>query len=227
MNHSWKTLIVLYAAICITAGCNSHESEQNKDKAAILHSRPFAPLTDSLDEKKSTDEAGLYFRRAELLSRNSQHELAAEDYKRSWDLHPDELTGYRFSSSLSILGRIDSAIRVLQDCCNKFPSNPNFPIALGDLYQQAGKIKQAVNVYDDLLHKDSTNFEAWYEKGLLMEKTEDTTGAIDALTHAYALQPINTYGLELAHIYAENRDPQSLVICDNILRKDSARELLD
>src|ERR1700744_3942794 len=100
MNHSWKTLIVLYGMICTITSCNSHESQQDKQKTAILHTLPFAPLTDSLDEKKGADAAGLYFRRAELLSRNNQHELAAADFKRSWDLHPDKQTGLRYASTL-------------------------------------------------------------------------------------------------------------------------------
>ena len=98
---------------------------------------------------------------------------------------------------------------------------------LGDLYEQSGKMKEALDIYDGLLSKDSGNFEAWYEKGLLLEKNRDTAHALLALGKAYGLQPVNTYGLELAHLYAENRNPAALPICDGILRKDSTHELLD
>jgi tetratricopeptide (TPR) repeat protein len=38
---------------------------------------------------------------------------------------------------------------------------------------------------------------------------------------------VDTYGLELAHLYAEQKNPRSLEICDYILKQDSARLLID
>ena len=193
----------------------------------MLKQAPFAPLTDSIRQSKPADQAELYFRRAELLSRNNLHELAAEDYKRSWDLHPDEATGLRYAATLSILGRTDEAAKLLLDCQKRFPSNDNFSKMLGDVYVQSGKMKEALSLYDTLLQKDSLDFEAWYERGLLLEKAKDTAGALIALQKAYAIQPVNTYALELAHLYAENRNSKALELCDEVLRKDLAHELLD
>ena len=51
------------------------------------------------------------------------------------------------------------------------------------------------------------NFDAWYEKGLLLEKKGDTANSILALKSAYTLAPVNTYGLELAHFYEESETP--------------------
>jgi len=208
-----------------TTGCNNHEDKKD-DASAALHRLPYAPLTDSLDQAKG-DAAGLYYRRAELLSRNNLHELAVMDYQRSWSLQPTELTGFRYASTLTILGKMTPAIRLLQDCQQKFPANPAFPSMLGELYQQSGRLDEALSIYDTLLEKDSLNFEAWYEKGLLLEKGKDTTGALQALSKAYSLQPVNTYALELAHLYAETRSDKALAICDAILHKDSTHELID
>jgi len=229
MIQSLRTLFVLLCCtgLWMITGCNGHRNDRDSERAAILDRPPFAPLTDSLLQHKSTDEAGLYFRRAELLSRNDQHELAADDYAKSWDLRPDEMTGFRYASTLTITGQTGKAIQLLQDCRKKFPANIAFPGMLAELYQQSGKMKNAISIYDTMLQTDSLNFEAWYEKGLLLEKNGDTAGAIRALGKAYAIQPVNTYGLELAHLYAENRNVIALSLCDAILKKDSARELLD
>jgi tetratricopeptide (TPR) repeat protein len=208
-------------------GCNGHGNKQDEERAAILSRSPFGPLTDSLVQHKSNDEAGLYFRRAELLSRNDLNELAVEDYRRSWELRPDEMTGFRYASTLTILGQSGNAIRLLQDCRKKFPSNSAFPAMLGELYQQSGRTTEAIEIFDSTLKTDSLNFEAWYEKGLLLEKSGDTAGAILALGKAYTIQPINTYGLELAHLYAEHRDPAALRICDAILKIDTTHSSLD
>jgi tetratricopeptide (TPR) repeat protein len=219
--------LVICCAGLLTTGCNNGSDTKEKTAAIVLSRPPYALLTDSLRDAKGPASAGLYFRRADLLSRNNQHELAAKDFKSSWELQPDEMTGFRYASTLSIIGQTEQAIRLLKDCQRRFPSNSTFPDMLGELYQQSGRMKEALSVYDTILNADSTNFEAWYEKGLLLEKAADTPYAILSLEKAYSLQPVNTYGLELAHLYAENKNPAALPICDAILRKDSARELLD
>lgn len=208
-----------------TTACNGHGGNTNEEDA-VLKKPPFAALTDSINGS-AADKAGLYFRRGDLLSRNNLHELAANDYKKAWQLHPDETIGLRYASTLSIISRPQEAIRLLEDCRKRFPDNTGFSNMLADLYVQVGQTKQALQLYNDMLRTDSTNFEAWYEKGLLQEKTQDTTGALASLQKAYALQPVNTYALELAYIYAMTRDAAAIDLCDEVLRKDSTHELID
>ncbi len=232
MNVYWKRLFLLWSFAGLWAtGCNSRGNQQ-EDQEAILNHAPFAGITDSIRQAEAASAAApvaaeLYFRRGEYLSRNNKHELAAADFQRSWLLQPDESTGLRYSSTLMIISRTGKAIQLLKDCIHRFPSNSTFPSMLGDIYQQLGRTREALSLYDTMLVSDSGNFEAWYEKGLLLEKTGDTAAAIHSLEKAYAMQPVNTYALELAHLYAEKKDPTALSICDNILRKDSAKELLD
>ncbi len=216
--------LLLFAGLGLIA-CNGNR--RDTDLAAILKNPPYAPLTDSIQHRTGADQAGLYFRRAELLSHNDRHELALADYSRSWDLKPEETTGARYASTLTVIGQIGNAIRLLQDCRKRFPANPTFPAMQAELYTQSNRMQDAIGVYDNILQTDSLNFDAWYEKGLLLEKKGDTPNAILSLKKAYAITPVNTYGLELAHLYAESRDAASLPLCDAILRKDSARDLLD
>jgi len=227
-DQSLRNLLILFCcAIAGLTACNGSGNGSDVDRAAILTLPPYSFLTDSIQHHLSTDQAGLYFRRAELLSHNDQHELAAADYSRSWDLRPDEMTAARYASTLTILGRTGKAIRFLQDCRQKFPANTNFPAMLAELYSQANRTQDAIGVYDNILRTDTLNFDAWYEKGLLLEKKGDTPAAILSLKKAYAIEPINTYGLELAHLYAESRDPASLPLCNAALRRDSSHDLLD
>jgi len=227
MNHSLQSLFVAACCACLlSTGCNN-QGDANGERSAILNYPPYAALTDSIRQAKGPNAAGLYFRRAELLSRNNKHELAADDYRQSWQINPDEATGFRYASTLSIIGQTNKAIRVLEDCRRRYPSNTAFPSMLGELYQQSGRNQEALGIYDGMLARDSLDNETWYEKGMLLEKIRDTVPAIAALHRAYTLQPVNTYGLELAHLYAENRNPAALPICDDILKKDSSHTLLD
>ena len=147
MKHFLRTLLPLVCAAGLLAGCHNEGDKKEEERAAVLHRPPFAALTDSLRSATDRDAAGLYFRRAELLSRANLHELAAADYHRSWDINPDELTGYRYASTLSITGQTEKAIQLLTDCSRKYPSNPAFPGLLGELYQQSGRMKEALAIY--------------------------------------------------------------------------------
>lgn len=228
MNKSLRSsLLIVCCAGLLASACKGPDNKNDEESAAVLRKAPFDQLTDSIRQSGSTQMAGLYFRRAELLSRNNLHELAADDYKKSWELRPEETTGIRYASTLSILGQTDEAIRLLKDCMQKFPANTSFPGLLGDCYVQSGRTNQALDLYDNMLVKDSLDFEAWYEKGLLLEQLKDTAGAIASLRKAYAIQPVNTYALELAHIYAEQGNDKALQLCDEVMSKDARNELLD
>jgi tetratricopeptide (TPR) repeat protein len=234
MNKSLNGFLLLLCCIGFSAGvflpsCNNSGNEMANETDSLLAKPPYAALTDSIRQSAPAPatEAGLYFRRGELLAQNSLHEIAGSDYKRSWELQPDQTTALRYASTLSITGHTEEAMKLLKDCRKKFPANDSFSRLLGELYMQSGNMKAAMTLYDTSLKKDSLNFEAWYEKALLLEKAKDTAGAIASLKKAYALQPTNTYALELAHLYAEKGNGLALSLCDEVMEKDSTKELLD
>jgi len=225
MKHAIKSNIILILSVFLfAAACNQADKNQNSTEL-ILNSPTFTALTDSI--KRFPDDAVLYFRRGEILSQHNLLEIANADYKKSWELKPDEQTGARYASSLSVIGKENDAIVLLQKCIQQFPSQAGFKRLLGEAYVEEGKIKQAIDLYDDVIKNDSANFEAWYEKGRLLAQAKDTAGAILALKNAYYLQPIATYALELAHLYAEAKNAIALQICDNVLESDSTHELTD
>jgi tetratricopeptide (TPR) repeat protein len=228
MNKSLGTALLLIGCMLLSGtACKGPVDKDNTESGAILKQPPFARITDSILQSKASDAAELYFRRGELLSRNNLHELAAEDYKHSWELSPQEATGLHLASTLTILGHTDKAISLLKECIQKFPQNTSFPGLLGDSYLQSGRTKEALELYNNMLLRDSLDFEAWYEKGLILEKTRDTAAAIISLKKAFSIQPVNTYALELAHLYAEQSNSKALQLCDDVLKKDTGRQLLD
>ncbi len=208
----------------VAFACN-HSDKSKSGSGDLFDKPPFAALTDSI--KLFPDNALLYFERAEALSQNNFHEVAYADYKKSWQLKEDVETGLRFASNLSVLGKPNELIQFLQTCIQKFPAESGFKRLLGETYIQAGKTKQAIDLYDSVIKNDSSDFEAWYEKGKLLALAKDTADAIRSLQKSYSIQPVNTYALELAHLYAETKNPLSVDICDKILLSDSAHELID
>jgi len=226
MNKPAPLYILAFLIIIFSCGgCGGSDKANNTEESDILRKPFLKAISDSI--RQFPKNADLYLRRAILLSRADAHEIANADYKKSWELNPSKENALQYAANLAIIGRPVERLKLLQECIRKFPDVPEFKRLMGEAYVEAGKSKMALDLYDDLLNKDSLDFEAWYEKGLLLEQMHDTTHALIALKKAYALQPMNTYALELAHLYAEMKNPVALEICDDVLRRDFARELVD
>ena len=212
----WKKMRWL-VAILLLAGCT------NEDSKAVLNQPPYAAITDSI--KKFPDNTALLMHRATLLSQNNQHELANDDYQNAWKRDSSEAIAMPYISNLLLLGKDNEALRLLETAVIKFPENPEFRRRLSEAYFQAGQEKEALAQYDNLLIADSLNFEAWFEKGLLLVEMGDTAAAIAALSRSYELQPLSMNGLALANLYAETNNPLAITISDDLIRKDSLASL--
>jgi len=218
-------LCILCIVFYWVVGCHGKRDSGAEPASAILEKPPFAAITDSI--RLFPDNANLYLQRAALLSQTNNHQLASFDYQKSWTLDPQEQTGILFSSNLSILGMNKERLKLLNDCMQKFPGNRDFKRLMGETYAELGESAKALSLYQSMLNLDSSDFETWYEKGLLMESMADTPAAIEALGKAYALKPLNLYAFELAHLYAESGNEAALRICDEIIQQDKMREYVD
>jgi tetratricopeptide (TPR) repeat protein len=186
----------------------------------VLSSPPYAGLTDSI--KKFPQNQQLYLERALLLSQNDRHELATPDYKKAWELKPDEHIALQYVSNLMLVNRPDEAVNLLKAGIAKWPANPDLHRRLSEIYTQMGEVKKAIDQYDEWAQQDSTNFEVWYEKGVMLAQLKDTPAAITALEHSYRIAPINYNGLALASLYAATLNPKVITLCDNLIRKDTS-----
>jgi tetratricopeptide (TPR) repeat protein len=117
---------------------------------------------------------------------------------------------------------VDEALAMLEQGKKQYPENPEFSRRLSEVYFHMGKSHEALEEYNSILEKDSSDFEIWYDKGVLLAQMKDTAAAIEALEKSFSLQPINYSGLALATLYASAKNPRTLVICDMLLRTDSA-----
>ena len=55
--------------------------------------------------------------------------------------------------------------------------------------------------------KDSLDPETHYEKAILLEQMKDTAQAISVTPQGLFNRGVEIYGLELAHLYAEQKNP--------------------
>ncbi|HUP11430.1 MAG TPA: tetratricopeptide repeat protein, partial [Niastella sp.] len=216
----WFSLPVLLVAL-LCGFCSCHSEHREKVSAEkVLNSPPFAGLTDSI--KQFPKDQGLYLQRGILLSQHDLHELANTDYKKAWELQPDEYVALQYVSNLMLVNEPEEAIALLKTSLAKWPGNPEFHRRLSEIYTQIGENQKAISQYDEWARQDSMNFEVWYEKGVLLAQLADTPAAIQSLEKSYSVQPINYNGLALASLYAATLNPKVLTLCDELIRKDSS-----
>ncbi len=205
--------------------CHSSDKRRHASAQEILGGQLFAGLTDSIG--RFPQQPDLYLLRAYRLSQQNLHELAAADYKKAWQLRPDESTALAYASSLFLAGDEESAMQLLQQSAKAYPSNPEFLRRLSEAYVQRGELNKALDQYNELLKTDSANFDAWYQKGVLLAKIRDTLAAIHSIEKAYSLQPIQLYGISLADLYAETNNSKAIPVCNNLIGPDSAQRATD
>jgi tetratricopeptide (TPR) repeat protein len=199
--------------------CSCDFSDKKGDASEnILGSAPYRGLTDSI--RRFPNEPRLFSERALLLSQNDHHELATADYKKAWDLNPAEPTALGYVNNLMLVNKPREAVSFLKECIATWPQSIDLHRRLSEIYEHTGQHSRAISQYDEILASDSTNFEAWYNKGILLSRLEDTAGAIAALERSYAAQPIYYNGITLAGFYATRRDPKTPAICDELIAKD-------
>jgi tetratricopeptide (TPR) repeat protein len=215
-----KTLVLAGMMACIYS-CNSRtDNVLKKDYSKTLGAAPFAGLTDSIG--RFPDNADLYLKRAALLSQNNLHELASPDYKKAWEITADDNVALAYVSNLILAGNLPEAIELLNECAAKFPENTEFFRRLGEVYLQQGQPRKALAQYDHIIEKDSSNFEAWFDRGTLLARLKDTNAAIVSLETSFSLLPINYTGIALANLYVTRKDPRALEVCNILLSKDSS-----
>jgi len=221
-KYAIRFIIVLSIA---TIGCTGKKRSSDSVDATAENNPLYKPLNDSI--RQFPQDPMLYLRRATRLSQENAHELAYNDFSEAWKIRRGLEIALPFAANLEILGKHKERLELLDTLLQDFPGDPQVRRLLAEAYAGSGNPSQALALYDYMLAKDSLDPETFYEKALLLEQLKDTVGAIKALQNAYTIQGVDTYGLELAHLFAEQKNPRALEICDFILRQDSLRLLID
>jgi tetratricopeptide (TPR) repeat protein len=224
MNSQFKRLWAI-SIIGMLWGYGCAESADKSGGKEILHKPPYAAITDSI--RQFPQQPGLYTARAVLLSQHNLHELATPDYKKAWELDPAEPLALQYVSNLLMTDEHREAVRVLQASIKTHPDNIELRRRLSEIYAQTGQYERALEQNEELVQMDSLNFEAWFERGVLLSRLKDTTAAIGALERSYALQPVQYTGLTLATLYAAARDPKTIAFCNELIKRDTAGMLTD
>jgi tetratricopeptide (TPR) repeat protein len=206
-------------------GCKNKTRHNDMPLSVVETDPSYKNLNDSI--LRFPEDASLYLRRALRLTRENAHEPAFEDFQKAWTIQPVLENAFPFAANMAILGKHGERLSLLESLNRQYPGNPQVGRLLAESYATAGKATEALQIYNEMIATDSLDPETQYEKAMLLEQLKDTAQAITALQKAYAIQGVDTYGLELAHLYAEQKNPRAIEICNFILKQDSAALLID
>lgn len=216
-----RKIVLALAITVIISSCGNADKDARKSAKNVYESAPIRSLTDSINQFPNNPD--LRIRRALALSQMNEHEKATPDYQKTWELTGDENVLLSYASNLILAQDLPGSVKLLETGARKFPDNAEFSRRLAEINLQRGKNNDALAEFDNMIQSDSTNFEAWYEKGMLLARMKDTAAAIKALETSFSLMPINYTGMALANMYVALKNPRALQICDILLARDSSK----
>ena len=197
----------------------------NDAASAILSSPRYKKITDSI--RSFPENSDLYRQRGTLLLQDRQYELARLDHQKAWELKGDETTGLDYATSLLLASDTPAAVKLLQECRNRFTTYSEFSRRLSELYAEEGDWDKARKEYESVLRRDSLDFMAWYELGQLSIRMRDTATALSALERSYRIHPASFSGITLAGLYSALQSPRVLAVCNDLLLLDSSASMTD
>lgn len=208
---NFRSLLIITT---LFVACNS-----GPDKT--LQQPPFAALTDSIAEKPA--DAGLHYKRAVLLLENEQNALAEKDFRKSYELKPDEDNA--IGTARFLIGRnTDSAVFFLEDAVKKVPQSLVLQISLARGYQQQKRGNKALAICNSIIDLYPNQLDALLLKAEILKAQNKYPQALATLEQAYHYAPFDA---ELVHTllfeYAEAKNPKTLPLADSLISADSSK----
>lgn len=111
----------------------------------------------------------------------------------------------------------------LKHAIREFPDSLTLIQNLIEVYRDEGAYDSALSLTDMQIKKDSGNAYLWNMKATLLFENEDTLNAIKSLEHTINIYPLPEYLVSLGTIYAEIKNPKSLMIADGLLKANKVK----
>jgi len=111
----------------------------------------------------------------------------------------------------------------IKNAIREFPDSLMLIQNLIEMYRAEGSYDSALFLTDKQILKDSNNAYLWNMKATLLFENEDTLNAIKSLERAINVYPLPEYLVSLGTIYAEIKNPRSLMIADGLLRANKVK----
>ncbi len=115
-------------------------------------------------------------------------------------------------------------VEALQQQVKQHPDSIGLRLKLAIELDSLNMFKPALEQMDSLIKKDSANYGLWYTVGQVNEHAGDTMNAMKDYATAIRIYPSPDALLSLANLYAEQKNAQSLLICNRVKNMSLGRE---
>jgi tetratricopeptide (TPR) repeat protein len=117
----------------------------------------------------------------------------------------------------------ENTIQSIKNEIKKHPDSLMLKENLIEAFRNEGYYDSAISIANQEIKKDSGSAYLWNIKASLYFENGDTMNAISSLKHAIDIYPLPDYLVALGTVYAEIRDPKSLIIADELLRANKIK----
>jgi tetratricopeptide (TPR) repeat protein len=112
--------------------------------------------------------------------------------------------------------KADKLLKELIEKADKNPDSIQYRVDVIDALDSLERFKEALFHMNILLKKDSINNSYWSRNALLLERSGDTTAAIESYIRSINIYPDVVTQLYLANIFAERKDDRALMLVNNV-----------
>ncbi|MDE3183480.1 MAG: tetratricopeptide repeat protein [Bacteroidota bacterium] len=116
-----------------------------------------------------------------------------------------------------------NAIQSIKNEIIQHPDSLMLKENLIEAYRNQGYYDSAISIANQEIKKDSGSAYLWNIKASLYFENNDTMNAINSLKRAIDIYPLPEYLVALGTVYAEIKDPKSLLIADELLRVNKTK----
>ena len=111
---------------------------------------------------------------------------------------------------------ITPEVAALQQEVKQHPDSAGLRLKLAISLDSLHLFRPALTQMDSLIKKDSVNYGLWYTRGQISEHAGDTTDAMKNYATAIKIYASPDALLSLANLYAEKKNPRSLLLCNQV-----------
>ncbi|MGB3340458.1 MAG: tetratricopeptide repeat protein [bacterium] len=122
--------------------------------------------------------------------------------------------------SMNLSTSVTAHINLLKKKIEKEPLNAQYHMALADIYQQYGYLKQALSEYEKAANADVKNIDAQIKSAHLYLKFRKLSQAENAFRAALHINPKSTESLIglFRSLYLQDRTEEAIVLCEKIVK---------
>lgn len=168
-NLGFGFIFILLAASCITPSNHLQLAQQNWNENDYLGA--IIELNTSISNEDKRDS--IYLLRARCYQKIQKPNLALDDYKRVLEINPNWAEARLEMARIQILQNDTSlacrSFRMLHSNSNKRIASDSW-IETGRMHYFSDQFPSAIAALNQALNKDSSNYMAWYYRGLLFSR---------------------------------------------------------